>query len=598
MAISGTTLVLDIGIIIVTATVLAIIARLLKQPLLIGYILAGIVIGPELLGLVGNSEVITAFQELGVALLLFIVGLEIDLSKIMEVRTVVLATTLAQVLFLFGLGFWIMFLLGFGIPASLYTGLFIAFSSTAVLIKIMSENEDIESLHGRIIVGVLLIQDLIVILVLSIISTIGVALSTLNAAAVEVVLTSLLKGGGIFALAIVLRNYVMPYFFQQIEDSHELVFLSSLTVLFLFVSLSVNADIPIAVGGFLAGLSLTAFPYNIEISERARSIRDFFVTIFFVSLGMSFSTGSLVELWLPFVILLATVLLVKPLIIYAVTNWSRYGNKTSFYTGLSLAQVSEFSLVLAVVGLQMGHIGEGIASLATALMIVTIATTSYSVKYKLKIYRWFKQWFSFKGEETAAEHEQLTDHIVICGAHVKGRKLLEFFKDRDETVIAIDYDPKIVRELEEEEGIHAVYGDIGDVEVLEKANVAQAQTVISTVPSEELNRFLLNHVRQKNPDAIVLVSASDSESSLLMYDDGADYVLYPKLLAANEARDVVRRIYHDGEELDEAREEHIEHLIEEYEKDLLDRFEPDFLKHLESQLRKAKEAKEESEDDE
>ncbi|MDY6769989.1 MAG: cation:proton antiporter, partial [Candidatus Nanohaloarchaea archaeon] len=370
-----TTILFDVGMIIIAATVLGVVAKLLRQPLIGAYILAGVLIGPSVLGIVRNTEVIRMFAELGVAFLLFMVGLELDLSRLKEVRNVVLGAALTEVLVLFSTGFFIMYFLGFGGFPAIYVGLFIAFNSTAVLVKLLADRGDLDTLHGRIILGILLIQDIIVVLSLSI-------LSTLNNPSVEILLTALIKGAGLLALAVVLSKYIMPNFFRLIEDSHEMVLLSSVAVLFGFVGAAVESGFSAAVGGFLAGMALTAFPYNIEIAERARSMRDFFVTIFFVSLGMLVSLSHLSRLIVPFIVLMAAVLILKPFFVTLMVSLFGYGKRTSFFTGINLSQVSEFSMVLALLGLQMGHIDKAIFSLVTALMVVSITLTSYVVRYQ------------------------------------------------------------------------------------------------------------------------------------------------------------------------------------------------------------------------
>ncbi len=573
-----TEILFDVGVIIISATVLGVVAKFLRQPLIGAYILAGIFIGPEVLGIVQNTGVIRMFAELGVAFLLFMVGLELDLSRLREVRNVVLGTALAEVMLFFGLGYFIMFFLGFTGFTPIYVGLFIAFNSSAVLVKLLADRGDLDTLHGRIVLGVLLIQDIIVVLSLSI-------LSTFNNPSLQLLATALITGSGLLALAIVLSKYVMPNFFQLVHDSHEVVFLSSLAVLFAFVGAAVETGFSAAVGGFLAGIALTAFPYNIEIAEKARSMRDFFVTIFFVSLGMLVSLSHLAELVVPFIILLAAVMLLKPFLVTVMVSLYRYGARTSFYTGLSLSQVSEFSMVLALLGLQMGHIGPGIFSLLTALMVVSITATSYLLRGQTELYDVFGKFVSAFERGRADEDTDMTDHVVICGAHIKGRKIIRFLEDREEDIVLIDHDPEIISWAEDEDGVTPVYGDIEDARTLEQAGIQDAKTVISTIPDAEDNRFLLNYVKTHNPDAVAIVSSDEMESALLLYDEGADYVLYPKMLAAREAADMVEQLYEDGEPLVTAREKHIEELEHEVEEEILKRYEPAFLRELKARMK-------------
>lgn len=572
----------DIGIIIIAASAIALLANALKQPLLGAYILAGILIGPEVLGVIQPEGIIQSFANLGIAFLLFIVGLELDLSRLREVRNVVLGAAVAQILLTFGLGFYIMYFLGFESLSAIYVGLFVAFSSTAVVVKTLSDTGDIDTLHGRIILGILLIQDIVVVLALSILSTLQPPVFSPDA-----ILSSLSTGLGLLALAIVMSNYIVPTVFEQIKESHELIFLTSLAVLFGFVGASVNAGLSEAVGGFLAGIALTAFPYNVEIAERARPMRDFFVTIFFVSLGTMVSISSVSTLLVPLILLTAVVLLVKPFLLNLMVSLFRYGKKTSFYTGSSLAQISEFSMVIALLGATapQSHIGQDMLSLATILMIITVPTTSYVMKYQKALYEHVEEYIiAFRGSQYEEEQSELADHVVLCGSHTTGRKILRFFEEQGEDMVVIDYDPDIINAVEEK-GFQPIYGDIEDSQTLERANVSEAKAVISTVPNEEDNRYLVNYIRQENDEAVVIVSANDIESALLLYEEGADYVLYPKMLAAREAADLVRQFYTDGEPLERARTEHIQELEMEFEEHLLKQFEPDFVKKLKDRMR-------------
>lgn len=396
------------------------------------------------------------------------------------------------------------------------------------------------------------------------------------------------------ALAIVMSRYIIPALFNLIEESHELIFIISLAVLFGFISMSRNAGLSIAVGGFMAGLSLTAFPYNVEIGERARSVRDFFVTIFFVSLGMGVNVLELSSYLLPFILLLGVTIFLKPFLIDMMMSLMNYSKKTSFYTAISLGQTSEFSLVIALSGTLMGHIGSGILSLAAALLIASVLVTSYSLKYKEGLYRNVRDFLiDFGGRGDIGEKEtELSDHIVICGADVRGSRILEFFEDREEDMVVVDYDPDVIRDMAAR-GIRAIYGDIADPEVISRSNASKAKFVISTVPDEDASLYLLNYMEHNNPEASVVVSARDTESALRMYKEGADYVLYYEMLAAKEARDLVGRWYEDPKNLVEDRGDDLDRLEREIEKHILDRFEPAFVKNLKKHVQERREEEDE-----
>ncbi|MBU4407003.1 MAG: cation:proton antiporter, partial [Candidatus Altiarchaeota archaeon] len=279
MEISGALILWDLGIIVLTATLLGLIARVLKQPLILAYVVAGVLIGPAAFRLITSGHMISTFAEMGIAFLLFMVGLELDLSRLKQVGRVSVLCGLGQIAITFVFGFLLSTLLGFQQLESFYIAFILTISSTMVVIKLLSDKNELDTLHGKIALGILLVQDIVTILVLALLTNIGsLSLST--------VADPLLKGLGLVSIAIVAGVYVTPFLLRYIARSIELLFLFALSWCFVFAASSFVLGLSIGVGAFLAGLSLAAFPYNIEIIGRIKSLRDFFATIFFVSLGM------------------------------------------------------------------------------------------------------------------------------------------------------------------------------------------------------------------------------------------------------------------------------------------------------------------------
>lgn len=336
----------DIGMIIIIATVFALMARLIKQPLIPAYILTGLFIGPWMGWITEKSTIIT-LSEIGIAFLLFIVGLEIDLRKLKNIGLVGTLGGTIQILALFSVGFILASLLGFLPLEAVYLGMVIAFSSTMVVLKLLSDKRELDTLHGRIIIGILLMQDVFAIFALSI-------LGSLNQMSVWSLFLSLLKAGVVVGIAFLASKFVFPKIFTFAAKSQEMLLLIALFVCFLFSILFNYIGFSIIIGAFIAGVTLANLPYNIEIISRVKSLRDFFSTIFFVSLGMDLAVGSVSKIMVPlFLILLATVFL-KPIITMFVTSYFGFKKRTSFYTGMSLGQVSEFSLIIVSQGLVLG----------------------------------------------------------------------------------------------------------------------------------------------------------------------------------------------------------------------------------------------------
>ena len=319
----------DIGLIIIVATIVGYLARLLKQPLIPAYILTGLIIGP-ILGLVEDSNVILTLSEIGIAFLLFVVGLELNLKKLKDVASIAIFGGLMQFILLFISGFLIAIILGFVKTESVYIALIVAFSSTMVVVKILSDKRELDTLHGRIIIGFLLMQDLIAIIALSI-------LTTLNNFSMAILVIALLKGIILLSVAVIASKFILPSLFRFAAKSQELLFLMALTTCFSFCIFAnyigqimmyffslpffenvilgnvlelLKPGFSIAIGAFIAGVSIANLPYNVEIIGKVKPLKDFFATIFFVSLGLELLLGEMHTILVPLIIFTLFVIIV------------------------------------------------------------------------------------------------------------------------------------------------------------------------------------------------------------------------------------------------------------------------------------------------
>lgn len=570
----------DIGLIIVFATFLAYVARILRQPLILAYMAAGVIIGPFGLGLIREREVITILSEFGIAFLLFIVGLELDLRRLRDIGLVSTTTALVSTAILFFLGFNAALALGFVKIEAAYLGLMIAFSSTMVVIKLLSDKNELDTLHGRIILGILLTQDVVAILALSIISTPGQV--SFNEG-----LMALFKGAGLFSVAIILSKYILPPVFKFVAKSQELLFLTALSLCFVFSYFSYLAGFSVAIGAFIAGVSVATFPYNIEIISRIHSLRDFFATLFFVSLGMELWFESITPLVYPLLVFSFLLIIIKPLIMMMNISFFGYGSRSSFLTSISLAQISEFSLIIALTGVSVGHISHVVFSLAALMALVSLTLTSYLIKFENAMYSalnrfllLFERLSRNKSRKLEDIPKKTSDHIIVVGGHRMGYNIVKTLTQLKEQFLVVDYNPEVIKALMGE-GVHCIYGDIGDMEILNRINLSGADMIISTIPDDEDSMLLIEETKKVNPRAVVFVTANTLDEALNLYDLGADYVILPRMLSGRKVSELIHGHARRKRAVEHLKREHIHELEFIKEEELLDRYEPSFLKSLE-----------------
>lgn len=546
----------EIGLIIIIATIFAFIANKLKQPLIPAYIVTGLLLGP-LYGLVRNKELITTLSEIGIAFLLFIVGLEIDLKKIRDVAIVSGFGGTIRSLFMFTLGFIIALILGFITKEAIYIGIIIAFSSTMIVVKLISDKRELDTLHGRIMVGMLLLEDLLAIIVLSI-------LTPLSGNSTLAVFFALVKGVFLLLATSALVKFILSPIFKVAAKSQELLFLSSISICFLLSITAYYLKLSIAIGAFLAGLSLANLPYNFTIIGKVRSLRDFFATIFFVSLGMELVIEQIKNIIIPLIILLILTIFVKPFITMFICSFFGYKKRVSFLTSISLAQISEFSLIITSQGLILGHISKSILTLTILVTITTMIITSYFIQFDNAIYLKFKKYLKpferfTKGHEELEYMPKQEIDAIICGHNRIGYSVSRTLKKMGKKLLVIDYNPEIIKMMMRKR-TPCLYGDAGDLEVLERLPFKKVQMVISTIPSSKVNKLLIEKVKEVNKKAIIYVTASDVEKALQLYDTGADYVILPHFLGGEHVSLLIEKFSDNIDRIIENKLKHIKEL--------------------------------------
>ncbi|OYT27070.1 MAG: hypothetical protein B6U97_02410 [Candidatus Altiarchaeales archaeon ex4484_96] len=585
--IEGSMLLLDIGFVILSATVLAILARALKQPLIVAYVLAGIIIGPYGMRLITEREVINVLAEFGIALLLFMVGLELDFRRLKDVGKVSLTCGLGQISVTFITGFMLtkyllIDMVGYTDLWAFYVAFALTISSTMIVVKLLADMNELDTLHGKIVLGTLLVQDIISIIVLA-------SLSSLDGFSIVKIIQPMLHGIALVAIAVLSARYVVPPILRYVANSTEILFLFALSwcLIFSFISLEMGFK-TVTIGAFLGGVSLAIFPYNLEVIGRVRSLRDFFATIFFVSLGMQIAFDPTL---LPLGLILSVFVLFGNVIIVMLINLlSGFRKRTSFLTALSLAQISEFSLIIVKNGALLGHIPETMLSLVTIVAVVTITVSSYFIVHGAGLYKRampFLNLIEGLGNRKIREFDRIPTrskkHIILCGCHRMGRIILDTIKKIGKNYLVVDINPEVIKKLMNG-GVPCIYGDIGDKEILERIDLKDAEIVISTIPSHEDNLLLIRETKKLNPNAIVFISERNISNALELYEEGANYIIIPDIVGGERISEYVKQYMTDTNGVDTAREDHIRKLKEIEKKRRLGEHEYSILRELEGGL--------------
>lgn len=548
----------EIGIMIIVATIGGMLAQFLRQPLIPAYILIGILLGP-VFGVLTQTAIIEGFGLAGIAFLLFIVGLELNVRKLEGIISVSMIGTSIQVGLSVIIGMFVMILLGYGTIESVYIGFIVAFSSTMVAIKGLSDSRHIHTLHGKVIIGILLMQDLIAIFALSILGSAG----SFSAIAL---LVSSTKAVLVLVGAWLCTRIIYPYVFKRAARVPELLFMCAISVCFIFSIIFHLIGFSIAIGAFVGGVSLASLPYNLEIIARVRSLRDFFATFFFVSLGATLVLVDIQKALVPLFIIIGLVVLFKPFLIMLVCAFFGYPRRISFLASVNLSQVSEFGLILAAQGLALGHISNSTYAITVLAALVTITISSYTTKHShwifMKIQRYLRP-FDFSGQNIGYIPEDGTGDkaysFVLVGADRIGYNILKPFQKKKKSFIIIDFNPDIIRRLRNQK-IPCIYGDISDPEILERIHAKKLKMLVSTVPTVEDNERILRYVRHVNRKATVFVTAESIKDALHLYQHGADYVILSHFLGGEHVGLLLDEFGDNIKQLTKNKLEHIQEL--------------------------------------
>ena len=567
----------SIGIATAAAALIAAVTWRFKQPLIIAYLLTGVIIGPNIgLGWVSDRESISTVAEIGLILLLFVIGLEIDIRKMLAGGTAVLVTGALQVPICIALGLGFFYLLGAqDTPhdyALLYLAACMSLSSTLVVVKILNDKYELDTLPGRITLGVLVIQDLWAVAMLA------VQPNVLNPNLVPL-LGSLWRGALLVVGGFALSKYVLPHLFRMVQKAPELVLVSALGWCFFLAGAASLIGLSREMGALIAGVSLSTFPYNVDVVAKATSIRDFFVTLFFVALGMQITIPSLQVLELS--LAASAFVIVSRVVVVPILYALRLGLRTSIVPAINLAQVSEFSIVIASLGVTMGQIKQDVLTIVIITFAVTSVVSTYMINFSHPIQKVltlaFKLVglrdldFSAAGDGAAAVRQP----VIFLGFFRDTSSILyEFEHEGDaaearqfiEKIMVIDFNPTVLRELRRK-NIKCVYGDIAHADTLRHAGIEHAELVVSSITDDVLrgtsNLRLMRSVHNISPNARVVLTTEHIPQALKFYEDGADFVFIPRLYSAAACARILRKGLIDG--FEDVRSQAIGHLSKRQE---------------------------------
>ncbi len=550
---------IQLALILSVAFVVSYIARAFRQPIIIGYIIAGMIISPFIIQAGISQEIIYLFSQFGIAFLLFIVGLHLNPKIIKEIGISSLVVGLSQIILTFGFGFLISFyLLGFGGVASAYGGIALAFSSTIIIMKLLSDKRQLDSLYGKLSIGILIIQDLVAVAVLMFISSMSNGTSFSSFA-----VRGLLSGTGLILILFFIGYFALPRITKNIAKSQELLFLFSICWCFVIAALFSYLGFSIEIGALIAGVVLSISPYSTEISSKVRSLRDFFLIIFFIILGLNIQVSNITSIIPEAIILSVFVLLFKPIILMTLLAFFGYTKRTNFLTGTTLAQISEFSLIVLALGVTMGHIGDNILSILILTGVITMTLSTYMIIFSNKFYSVMEKFiFMFERKRTKKlRREKIKYSAILFGYNRIGFGILKSLKMIKKKYLVVDFNPDTIETLTKFR-IPCLYGDAFDSEFLEELELDKIELAVSTIPDFETNLLLIEEIRNVNPDAIVIVRAHQINEALDLYKKGASYVLTPHFLGGEYVSKMIKELKLKDEKYADEREKHIKDLNE------------------------------------
>lgn len=523
----------SVALILALAVVAGALAKLLRQPIIVSYIIVGILAGPTAFNLVEGADEIRLFAKFGIAILLFLVGLKLDFHMIRTTGKVAAIAGLAQVLFTAVVGFGIALLFGLDVTTAAYVAVALTFSSTIIIIKLLGDKRQLDRLYGRIAVGILIIQDILVVVAMVVIVTIG----TPGASPLEDLTQTLVFSVVFLGLVAVVSKFVLQRALDWVAKSPELTLLFGVAWAIVLAAASSLIGLSMEIGAFVAGVALASTAYRESLGARMVSLRDVMLLFFFIELGASLTFADALGQLLPAIVLSIFVLVGKPLIIFAIMGWMGYRSATSFRTGVALAQISEFSLILVALGYSLGQIDSSVLSLITLVGVITITVSSYLILYSEQLLakaHGFMEIFERKSNDSVdEERESHNFDAIVIGAGRFGSEVISGLCAKGSSVLAVEMDPE-ARARAKELGAETLFGDVSDPEFAKMLPIHQTLTIICTAPDRATNAVLLQSLKYLGYEGELYLTALDNQTAELFEKEERVTTIRPlKMAAAN-----------------------------------------------------------------
>jgi Kef-type K+ transport system membrane component KefB len=540
----------ELTALVVLAALIGFCGVLLRQPMIVSFIAAGIVAGPSALDIVQSHAHIELLAELGIAVLLFLVGLKLDLKLIRTLGPVALATGLGQVAFTSAIGYSLGIALGMDTVTSLYVAVALTFSSTIIIVKLLSDKREVDSLHGRIAVGFLIVQDLVVVLAMMVLSALGIGTQTgVEESALTHIGSVLMYGLMMLGFVLLFIRYLATPLVSRIARSQELMITFAIGWATLLAAIGSQLGFSKELGGLLAGISLASTPFREAIVARLASLRDFLLLFFFIALGTQLDLSLLGSQVVPALIFSVFVLVGNPLIVMAIMGLMGYRKRTGFLSGLTVAQISEFSLIFMAMGLTLGHVSKDALGLVTLVGLITISISVYMITYSHGLYQKLEPWLAlferrkpFREEalEQQPSSEQSYD-VILFGLGRYGKAISHYLQKEGFSLLAVDFNPDEVRQWREQ-GYSVIYGDASDPAFINDLSLQGVKWVVSAMPQHDLGvthedpRFtLIDGLKKQHYSGGVAISTQIANDKPVFEEKGATLVLLPFHDAAERA---------------------------------------------------------------
>lgn len=554
------TLFAQLSLVIALGAGVSLIMRLLHQPLIIGHIITGILAGPAVFHIIRDESGFTVLSTLGVALLLFIVGLELSLKIITRLSKVVFFTTFVQMSVVMAAGTLLARTLDFGLLESLIIGLCLAMSSTIIIITLLQQKKELARLFAQIAVGILILQDLVATA-----AKITLAARSAGDTAIEV---GLLLGRGVFfvGLLYIMSRMVLPRMVKFLESSKELLLILSIGWALGIATMFARLGFSVEVGALLAGMSLASLPFSHEVASRLRPMRDFFIIVFLITLGHTLVPEHIRSALIPALFFSLLVFILKPLVILATLGMQGYTKRASFKAALAMSQISEFSLVFIVAAAHHQYVSQSAQAALGLTALLTFAGSAYLIKYDDALFtllekhlRFFERRVTKLEQRSAAQSYP----IVLFGYRKGGGEFIRTFKNMGKRFVVVDYDPEAI-ELIEKQHVQFLYGDATDPELIEELGLANSKLVVSTISDPVANEFLAHWLNEHNPGAVFVGSAETAYQAARLYSEGASYVMMPHFIGSEKISSFIKRTGFKKSEFNKFREKHLQYLETHY----------------------------------